>query len=152
MQQQQLQQQNSISPFLSRYTYAIIALTLLVGICIGYFIQAYRVANNDVAKSKIHVVQLLISDGENTKTWNNVALEEGDSVAKILTRVADIEKLELTWNGSGKDETLASLLAKSSENGMWTYYINDTNPLPTIGRYFPKNGDVLSLIYTNKKL
>lgn len=144
------QQQNKNTGFLSRYTYVIIAFTLVFGIIIGYYLSQYTKGSKDTFISKVPTIQFLITNGEQTKSWNNVTLNEGDSVARILTRVAEVESIDLLWDNETKDKNLVQLMNKNSENGKWTYYVNNVTPQPTIGRFFPKKGDVISIIYTNK--
>jgi hypothetical protein len=147
---QQLQQ-NRVSGFLSRYTYVIIALALIAGISIGYYLSQYNKYTKDSSISKVPTIQFLITDGEQTKAWNNVTLNEGDSVAKILSRISDIENIDLTWDNESKDQNIVQIMNKYSESGVWAYYVNNATPQPAIGRFYPKKGDVISIIYTNNK-
>ncbi len=126
---------------------ALILISLLIGITIGFFIFKITDKENKI-KRHDRVVQLLISNSGQTKTWNNVTLEEGESVLNLVKRVSEVEGLDLILDGEGRDQRINTLLGTNIEGGEWKYYINNANPLPTIGRYFPKDGDVVSVIYT----
>lgn len=150
IQQAQPQQDNKVSAFLARYTYVVISFSIIIGILIGYGSSMYinyKVKNTPSQR----VVQLMIHNGTSVRTWNNVTLDEGESVVNLVKRVSDVEGLPLTLNGSGRDESISSLMNSNSDNGEWKYYINNANPLPTIGKYFPKGGDVVSVVYVNKQ-
>lgn len=98
----------------------------------------------DVYVSKVRTVQFLVHDGAVTKTWANVTLEEGESVADTLDRIGRVDGLTITWAGNGKERKLIGV--NESMGGEWKYYINGASPLPSIGKYFPKDKDIIAII------
>ena len=149
-QQAQDKQDNKVSAFLARYTYVVITFSIILGIAIGYGSAKIMESKAKNTPSQ-RVVQLMIHNGTSVRTWNNVTLDEGESVVNLVKRVSDVEGLPLTLNGSGRDEEIGTLMGSSPDTGVWKYYINNANPLPTIGKYFPKEGDVVSVVYVNKQ-
>ncbi len=126
----------------SLFTYLITGAALLSGILVGYMIGQRDATNIKTATRTVHV---LVSDGISTRNWNNVTLEEGQSVADLIDKIASIEQLPITWNGNGKDRTLTSFI-NATEGFQWTYFINNAQPGQPIGRFIPKHGDVIVLV------
>jgi hypothetical protein len=115
---------------------------------IGYFAFGKQQTEKDTKTELPRAVHVLIHDGEATRTWNNVSLLEGDSAAMIVDRIAKIEGIQVSWSDDSKDRSLTSLHNKSNTAGVWKFYMNNTEPLMTIGRYYPAPRDTISLIYT----
>lgn len=148
LQAQQQTEQNRISGFLSRYTYLVIAITLFSGMAIGYFAAGNQRTATSTKPQMPPTVNVLIHDGVSTRSWNNISLLEGDSAAIVLDRIAKIEGIPIAWSDDSKDRSLTSLQEKDTVNGKWEFYMNNTIPLMTIGRFYPNDSDTISLIYT----
>ena len=140
---------NNLIFALKRSTYVIPALMLTFGFLLGAtFIKMTKTTDTSAMTPK--TVTVLIHDGVSTRVWNGVSLAEGESIAMIIDRIATIEGIPLSWNGTGRERQVASLMSKDASMGAWSAYINNA-PLPTgIGKFYPKPGDAVTLIYTLK--
>lgn len=141
---------NNLLAALRRSTYIIPVSMLVIGFLLGAsFIKATDKTNTpSIVPPK--TVSVLIHDGSSTRVWNGVTLDEGASVGMIIDRIATIEGIPLSWSGTGRERSIASFMAKDEGIGSWHAYINNA-PLPTgIGKFYPKPGDALTLIYTLK--
>lgn len=123
-------------------------LAIVIGLAISYFLP--KKGTKECLEPKLHTIQLLVSSDTETKNWNNISLNEGESVASILERVNKANDIGLTLVGEKKARTIQALMKKDSNMGEWKYYINAASPLPPIDNYYPRAGDVVSIIYTSK--
>lgn len=132
-----------------RSTYVIPVFMLTLGFLLGAtFIKITKVTATDEASTK--TVTVLIHDGVSSRVWNGVTLNEGDSVAMLIDRIATIEGIPLSWSGTGRERQIASLMGKDDGVNSWHAYI-DNAPLPTsIGKFYPKPGQAVTLIYAIK--
>ncbi len=126
-----------------------VIISLFIGIALGYSIKSLIEINTNTTK-KLPTISVLIHTGNETRNWNGVSLNEGESVLDIIERIGRIENFNIRTTGEGKDRQVDSIFEGEENNGEWKYYINNANPLPTIGRYFPKDGDNILVIYVQK--
>lgn len=124
-------------------------LSTIIGFTAAHFLIPKK-KNIECLQPKLNTIQLLISSDNGTKNWNNISLSEGESVVSILERVNKANNIELTLSGEKKARIIQSLLGKNSDGGEWKYYINATTPNINMDSYYPKAGDVISIIYTSK--
>ena len=122
-------------------------IMLFGGFLLGATFIKFTAPKTDNAAFASKTVNVLINDGAHTRTWNGVTVTEGESVALILSRIANIEHLSISWTGNGRERELQSLMDKNNDLGAWHYYVNDS-PAPTsIGKFYPKPGDAITLLY-----
>ncbi len=133
---------------LKSYGYTLPALAFLIGLFLGAIIMRTADTRED-AKAKMvqPTVAFLLHDGTNTRTWNGVTVNEGESIADIIDRIANIEHIELSWKNSGRTRELISLSDKASTDKTWHCYVNGALISLPLGRFYPKKGDIITMIY-----
>lgn len=134
---------------LKKYTFIFPTFMLLAGFLLGaYFI---RHEDNEAKKNTpTKTIAFLLHDGATTRTWNGITVYEGESVVSILDRIARTENIGLSWSGSGRDRQITSLAGKDVGARTWKTYINNA-PMPTtIGKFYPRPGDTVTMIYGEK--
>lgn len=142
---------SSISRLLTTYALTIPILLLIVGFLIGAGFMKLASQKSAEDTRTPNTVTVLIYDGESSShSWNGVSIPEGDSVANIIERVMEIERISLSWTGSGRDRQISSLAGKEAGDRTWKTYINNAL-LPTpIGRFYPRPGDTITVLYETK--
>jgi hypothetical protein len=141
---------SSLAGSFKKYKYVTPALMLLVGFILGAsFIKATSKtpgANQQVPKT----ISFLMYDGASTRTWNGVSIFEGESVATVVDRIARAENIGIIWSGNGRDQQLVSFAEKAVSDYTWKAYINNASLPTALGRFYPRPGDTITLIYSLK--
>lgn len=140
----------SVRSLLTKYNYIVPAVMLLAGFLLGATFIKTTTAESQSKPKTPDTITFLMHDGAVTRNWNGVSLVEGESVASIVDRIARTENVGLSWSGTGRDRQITSLAGKDVGTNVWHVYINNT-ALPTlIGKFYPRPGDAITLIYSPK--
>lgn len=100
------------------------------------------------AQKPRRAISVLISDGKTTRTWNGVEATEGQSIADTLDKINALDPIGITWDGTGKDRSLGALLSHArGEGGSWVWYLDGATSNSKIGRFFPKGGEVVTILW-----
>jgi hypothetical protein len=125
-------------------------LLLLVGFIFGMLFAKIILSKSATVEVPQKTIALLIYDGNMSRTWNGVSLNEGESVADVIDRVAREDNILLSWSGESRSRQISSLDGKEIGEYSWQVYLNNAPLQTSIGKFYPKPGDNISLIYTRK--